>query len=910
MLHVLAVCHTVLLLAGAALGVRRLAGSLGHKLAASFLLIWGNLVLTALALGVVGHLGHRREYFAASTLLSLLTAALGGFPRGSAVSPAKPLPARDGTPLRPDLLVILSGLGVLVALLASLAIAAFYYPNNFDSVAYRFPRPFLYFAQGHLGQPGPNVDFRIQHYPLNGALGYLFLVEYALDGRFFTLPSILCWSVAGLGVWLLGRDIGASRKGAFLAAALYLLSPVVLVCATSGNDEVIAATPLLLGVVFLHRWWYSASLADALLAALGLGLGAGTKLHWGFFGLYVGIVGAALLWHLVRGRGLFAFLRQRALHLALMGTLALGLCCPFLIANQRGTGYTVNPPSIMAAICNRPFRARVALINEEIYTAQLLLSPLPDLYVGTDRARVDRGYRRFNDLWARGFTWFDASDEYSSPWYSFRGLASVSEHYTEVSLWLGLTPYLLLLSLGCLFLARGRRPVLLAGWLALGFCLWHIVNAGMTRYVEGAGVYYAYPLTLSAAAIAGFWDAGKRSRLVVVAFALVLLAHGLTAVNIFGFSRYRNLPDVIAGGYRVKDAAVDAAVDQVLRSARDVEIAYAEWGLQMYDLMTRNPQAHYRAVSPSVPQGPGAVRLYCVPPDTSLGFVPLHCPSRQFPHLTLLGSMDAGGRHNVFAAGPSVPVGNDDPAGYLLLRLYPSATRSGRWCDAVSFDPVVLGMAPGERLEFKVEQRFQDGTVRLLADWQSPDRLASQGWPLEPSTDESVLRIAVRCPEDPACSSETYFPLAEGRPVDPRSPATQILTRPDRVSITNLGPLNSEGFRDIEGPYPPEMPKPVRWTTRPVARVRFLAGDWKKAILQFRAIRTTEHMVIRINGTEVSRTTGPAIWAMKEYQTDPVPLSDGQNLLEIEAEGGGTAQGDGAPLLRVLFEELRFVHAD
>jgi hypothetical protein len=784
----LALVHALALLAGAAAGVRRLPGSLGHKVAAGFLLVWGNLILTALGLGVVGRLGDIGWYAGVSCALSLATAALARWPRRRPVDAATVPRPEDDPPLRPDPVVLAAAAAVALALVASVVIAAFIYPNNPDTGAYRLPRAFLYLSQGHLGQPGQSIDFRILHYPLNGPLAYLFLAAYGLNGRSFTFPSVLCWSIAGLGVWLLARDIGASRKGALLAAAVYLLSPVVLVCSTSGNDEVIAATPLLLAVIFLHRWWYTRAWADALLAGLGAGISAGTKLHWVFFAGYAAAVLAALLWHLVRSRRALAFLRERWGHLALLGLLAAGLAVPFVVANKRGSGHALNPPVIMAGIRNSPFKPRVALINAEIYTAQLLLSPLPDFLVAGDRTWIERRYQQFNALCSRGFTWFDASDGYSAWGYSFRGVSSPDTglRYSEFSLWLGLTPSLLVFAAGCLFRARGRRPALLAGWLALGFFCWHASNACLTRFVEGVGVYYAYPLTLAAAALGVLWDLGGRARFVRAAFLLVLASDLLVAINIYAFGPMRSITQVVRDHFRARAISMDPALVEVLRSARKVDIVYTEWELQMFHIMARNPRARYRALHPLQPSPPDVLRLHCFPRNTTCGFLAVRCPGQRASRLTWLGLTDgAYGPEDVFATGAGIHERRPGDVGFIALRLLPDSVSEGRWKGSVRCCGPVYGLGEGEAVEFRLEEVLLDGSGEVVADWQPPESLLARPWPIDRGAEGGALRIAVRSRDDHAVCGSAVFPLANDQLLNPRAVAPA--RPPGRSAAGNAG---------------------------------------------------------------------------------------------------------------------------
>ena len=248
----------------------RLVSSLRPRLAAAGLLIWCDLVLTGLLLSLFSKLDQVALYFSVS--LAIATAVEVILRRRSIVPSALETVSVESDNALFDrvLRYVLSGTLVLAAI-ASAIICLAYAPNNWDSATYRFSRAFFYLAQGNLLHTG-NWDPRLSFYPLNGALLYAFPAMYRFSPKWMSLVTYMAWIFTGLSVYVAAQSFRTSRTGSIVAAWLCCLSPSILAQATSTNDELLSAVPILLGLVFAREFWLTNLRRYAILAGIGIGL--------------------------------------------------------------------------------------------------------------------------------------------------------------------------------------------------------------------------------------------------------------------------------------------------------------------------------------------------------------------------------------------------------------------------------------------------------------------------------------------------------------------------------------------------------------------------------------------------------------------------------------------------------------
>jgi hypothetical protein len=243
-------------------------------IAATFLLLWADLVCTGLALSPSASLGNLPAYLTVSLTIAVVIAIARNYLDGTGSEPGSAVDA-DRDPGRPIVTILLS-LVIAAVILPTVVICYFYEPNNYDSLAERIPKAILYIGQGSVLPPDTG-DFRITSYPFDIALVYVWPALFDLGGAWFNLFSVTTWLVGGIAVHQFARDIGASRTAALFSAALFLTAPAVLISASSTNDDLIAGVPLLIGAMFICRWWRSGRTIEVVLGAIGFGLSAGVE---------------------------------------------------------------------------------------------------------------------------------------------------------------------------------------------------------------------------------------------------------------------------------------------------------------------------------------------------------------------------------------------------------------------------------------------------------------------------------------------------------------------------------------------------------------------------------------------------------------------------------------------------------
>ena len=150
----------------------------------------------------------------------------------------------------------------------------------------------------------------------------------------------MAWTIIGLTVFRIARDLGACRTVAAGTAWLAALTPGVVVQATSTYDEILAAFPLLIAVQFAIRFHRGGAVADLCLALIAAALSIGTKLHAVFYWPVIVAAAGWLAWRLASGdRWHLSWPTSRR---AVLTASTLALCAvlagAFVVPNWRASG--------------------------------------------------------------------------------------------------------------------------------------------------------------------------------------------------------------------------------------------------------------------------------------------------------------------------------------------------------------------------------------------------------------------------------------------------------------------------------------------------------------------------------------------------------------------------------------------
>lgn len=413
-------------------------------------------------------------------------------------------------------------------------------------------------------------------------LAYVFFALYQFGEHWMYFVTGLAWIFAGLGIYSAARGLGASHTGSVVAAWLGLMSPNVLAQAASTNDEVLAATPILIGLSFGMAWLSTSRRRYAVLAGIGIGLGCGTKLHWTFYWVFVLAALILLAIRFLRKPHAWPELRCRIPDVLLAGCVALPMIGAFAVCNYISSGQVMDP-RLAEVNLNYPFRLDIAREKIRINTAQLFLNPIPDLVPPVHPEQRQAAYSAFNRFFVKCcFSDLVETIKPSKSGYRFAGIAKPDGFaYTEYTVWLGFLPHLLVLA--CLAAVFTRRLPFASLAVLAAFFFWHATDSVQGLYIDDAAAYYSFPAVLSVAGLAPAWDLARASRrpigrMLLAGFFVVFATHAVLGANLLALGRLRNVSFVWHKPSPPADLhALEPVVIEAIESARQIYIPYAHW---------------------------------------------------------------------------------------------------------------------------------------------------------------------------------------------------------------------------------------------------------------------------------------------------------------------------------------------
>ena len=359
--------HALLLLGLSYAGSRRLVTGVADRIMATALLFWSNIVAVCLLLSWLGRLNEVTWFFRVSLLLGIATMLV----------VRRFVPGDQGweepeVGKRSTWLIVAAGVTLLPMLVANLAIAVTYEPNNYDTLTYHLPRVMYYLGHNSLAH-FETADFRQVYYPFNFNLLQLLCLVYWAPIQSVNLFDVASWVVVGLGVYRVSRLCGCSFNASLIAAWLTCTSTEILAQATSTILDLPAAAGFVCALTFGLRWRSSRESSDAILAGLAMSMSAGTKLTMAFFGPAMVLLLVIWLHQYWRRNDIWNFLTGIRAWMA-PALLATALCAPFLIYNLQATGQLMTHR--MDFTLNKPFNPMCALQTGYTYLVQLFCEPL------------------------------------------------------------------------------------------------------------------------------------------------------------------------------------------------------------------------------------------------------------------------------------------------------------------------------------------------------------------------------------------------------------------------------------------------------------------------------------------------------------------------------------------------------
>lgn len=685
------------------LGLRRHYRDNSTIIAALYVLAWATLVLTAYILSIVNGLGNHKYYFATTVAISLLIATLFNLIK---VKEVEFLEVKSKRQKFESHMVFIIASIVIILISQNIYIAMNFEPNNYDSVAYRFPRAFFYVGQGDVGQIVG--DPRVQYYPFNLSLVYVWMAVYGLAGKWFYLFGGVSWLVGALVVWRYAITLGAQRLSAVVGALIYLTAPAVVISVTSTNDDLISGIPLLIGLLFLYRWFTSKSWIDAAMVGLSIGISAGAKLH--FIMLLPVFILMLLIYFIGDNKNAFiGFIRESRGQSLMVATLIIFLSIPVFLINFLSGDGRITPD--FAGLTNNPFSFISGFTHLVVSTASMLLGQVSDLYVSPVPAARHAVSNLYN-YWVNNylFWWVKPELNYShAPFYFFSGVGNPRADLgvTEESVWVGSLTWILMISAILLCRRSLSNSDKIVRLLVFSFFLWHTVRCFTLRYVASEGIYYAYAVAFSAPALAWLLDykatTVARRVSIIVLYLIVLCMNIITFENYFFYNFQRGqvaLPTAVS-----REEVFSDDFKRIAARAGQINIVYNQWELPYFLFMTLNPKAKY-----------STEYNYVLPSNIDLSLliarsefeVPFALANDDRLRLAYIGNVNTNiGRQKIYGSGRVFSQGTElaanlgkDDFKYLLLQLSKSRNINGELV-AVAVQNV-FGLEAGEEFIYRI----------------------------------------------------------------------------------------------------------------------------------------------------------------------------------------------------------------
>jgi dolichyl-phosphate-mannose-protein mannosyltransferase len=478
-------------------------------------------------------------------LVAFLVGAAGAWLLGGAERMRRPRLNLRGAFSRHGPLLLLAvsvalGLGYVIALILGTP------PNGWDPMNYHLARAAFWLQSGGVGYIGAAYDERLNFNPPNGEIAFAFGFDVTRDETLVGFVQFFAALACTVAVYALARRFGLSRAEGAFGSLLFVSLPIVVLQSSGAKNDVIVASFLLAGTVFVlgdrHR--------ELALAGLAAALAVGTKFT-AAYGLVVLLVAAIV-----------ALPRTR--RVARIVALALGTCAGsyWYAVNAHETHHLLGDQSNVPGL-TAPFHARENLLTAYgmiVDALDLSGAPGADIFIYAIAAlalgigltvvgRLGRGSTRRDvlagalvavpplllvvskELGRPGLVrLYDALGEPKGYLADGDATASSPTAASDTGSWFGPVGFLLVIGIGitAVLLARRRSISRTAFTAALAPFLWFALVALTLTYNPWLGRFFVYPVALSAA----LWGLTLRAR--AAAWGLATLAAvtlGLTLVH-------------------------------------------------------------------------------------------------------------------------------------------------------------------------------------------------------------------------------------------------------------------------------------------------------------------------------------------------------------------------------------------
>jgi hypothetical protein len=461
MIEILGYTNIILLAIISYIIASKLLKSVLDRIILAFLFLWTDLILTALLLSLFRKLACYPAYFVLSLLLLSIVLFI--------VKKVVPFPInfqhdngmRYVLTLKYYLIFILVGCLFVLNLITVIT----YPPNNGDSITYHLPRIYRYLSQGHLGH-FVTINPRQIFFPFNATLLQLPVALYGLSDRFFSFINLIVWTVISLNLYRISYFIVRNSYAALLSVFFGLTGTAVLAQATTSNNDIILAMPILSAIYFLFLWVRYRYTLLLLFSMLSAGIAIGTKVTVAFFipGAIIYIVYILMNKKLRPNiNGYLSKLNWKLIFVSII--LMLMLALPSYYVNYRDSGHFSDPEH--NGYINSRFYHNSGTQNLLGITAQMALNPLsltcydvfsvyePFRSVALKRAFAVHVNRFLNKFWIQKY-WNKKLTAINNGYWTEN---LISMRSVEDEVWYGIGTYLLLFALLIVWIKKNKLKV-------------------------------------------------------------------------------------------------------------------------------------------------------------------------------------------------------------------------------------------------------------------------------------------------------------------------------------------------------------------------------------------------------------------------------------------------------------------
>jgi len=721
-----------------------------------FLLLWASLVLAGYLLSPFDALNYLPAYIIAN-LIGLVLVLIG---HNSVFAPARATPyGKISYPAFDEIInadrrhllkwLLLGTLGA--ALIIHLIICFSFYPVNADSLNYRLARVFWYASHGNLLHPFVSADQRLTFYPVDGILLYVPLVLYGVTTVLFSIPSLFAWLAMSYVSYRFARALQAERLIALFAAWLVAMTPSILIEASSTNDEILTAVPLVIGLFFAWRWLVTGVEHYFFLAALGAGLCVGTKLHIFFL---IPIILMALCWFVWflwrRKESWRLWLPTVRLPVIFWSVAIFSITGPmFFILNYISTGQFYFFAHIYDQALNNTFSLQDAFQNFVIYVSSIIFAPIADLNFWQSFREREITNVHLNSIFAPLIAPFvDTDPKYFHLKYVFHGvIIPTSVLLVEYGLWPGFAWLLWpVQAIGFLRQTFTLRRFFLM--LAATPVIWLVIWSCTTLYMEGVPTYFAFYLMCAAPAMVlcfvrlGTPLANKlRWWTIIFVVATNIIIDGNVGINntfrgLWHFTEDQPFP---YDWLRFQRPVIDE-----IQRAKKIHIAITHGKVYYFAFMHWNPTAFYYSPYQATPNMPDILHILTTPSEFAYGFMPMKIPFKPTIGVTYLGYIRGVDREAIFAFGNGVHLRHASESDYINLHL--SVMQDDRGF-SLGVDPMIAGYNPQDNLEFRYTLMTLDKKIVYERPWGS-DPVFRTSVPQDPTELHYLINVSIRSGSD------------------------------------------------------------------------------------------------------------------------------------------------------------------